>query len=135
MPTEAVHHRQTQTSAGQTQPVLTTLFDRVAARFTDRIALVEGDRRTTYAELDAMSDRVAGRLREHQVELGEPVGVHLARRTELYAVMLGVLKAGACVVPLNPEPCSGLVCGDPTIRDNWHARSVQCLYSIVTNVI
>jgi len=103
VPTKAVHHRQTQTSAGDTQPVLTALFDRVARRFADRIALVEGGRRTTYAELDAMSDRVAARLREHQVELGEPVGVHLARRTELYAVMLGVLKAGACVVPLNPE--------------------------------
>ncbi|GAA3434805.1 non-ribosomal peptide synthetase [Kutzneria kofuensis] len=107
MPIEAVRHRQLDTIAGgadrANQPVLTTLFARSAEAFADRTALVEGDRKTTYAELDAMSDRVAARLRDNGVAVGEPVGVHLARRTELYAVMLGVLKAGACVVPLNPE--------------------------------
>lgn len=107
MPDEAVLHTQEETIAGgfdrANPPVLTTLFDRVVKTFPERTALTEGERQTTYAELDAMSGRVAARLREHQVGVGEPVGVHLARRTELYAVMLGALKAGACVVPLNPE--------------------------------
>ncbi|WP_306744621.1 non-ribosomal peptide synthetase [Saccharothrix yanglingensis] len=84
--------------------VLTSLFDGVVRRFPDLPALVEGDRITSYAELDRASDRVAARLRERWgIAPGEPVGVHMARRTELYAVVLGVLKAGACVTPLNPE--------------------------------
>jgi amino acid adenylation domain-containing protein len=84
--------------------VLTALFERVAEQFADRPALVEGDRVTSYAELDRCSDVVAARLRERWgVVPGEPVGVHMARCTELYAVLLGVLKAGACVTPLNPE--------------------------------
>ncbi|GAA2682807.1 hypothetical protein GCM10010428_51650 [Actinosynnema pretiosum subsp. pretiosum] len=84
--------------------MLTALFERVVERFGDRPALVEGDRVTGYAELDRGSDLVAARLRERWgVAPGEPVGVHMARSTELYAVLLGILKAGACVTPLNPE--------------------------------
>ncbi|MEU5694059.1 non-ribosomal peptide synthetase [Actinosynnema sp. NPDC020468] len=86
------------------EPTLTARFADAAREFATRTALVERDRVTTYAELDLRSGRVAGALRDRwNVRPGEPVGVHLGRSTELYVVLLGILKAGACVVPLNPE--------------------------------
>jgi amino acid adenylation domain-containing protein len=82
---------------------LCVLFRDVVRRSADRTALVSGDRRTTYAELDAASDDVARALLRRGAGPGVPVGVHMDRSTALFEVVLGVLKTGGCVVPLNPE--------------------------------
>ncbi|MCS7476734.1 amino acid adenylation domain-containing protein [Umezawaea endophytica] len=105
MPDQAAHPRKAESA---TRPpgsrTLVSSFAEAARDFADRTALVEGDRVTTYAELDRRSARVAALLRERWgVGRGDPVGVHMARSTDLYVLMLGILRAGACVVPLNPE--------------------------------
>ncbi|MEU7996515.1 amino acid adenylation domain-containing protein [Micromonospora sp. NPDC049060] len=56
----------------------------------------------TYGELDAAANRVAALLVDRGVRQGDRVGVCLPRSPRLVAALLGVLKAGACYVPLDP---------------------------------
>lgn len=55
----------------------------------------------SYAELDRASTRCAAHLARHGT-VGSAVFVHLTRRIELYAVLLGVWKAQRTYVPLDP---------------------------------
>ncbi|HEY9404510.1 MAG TPA: amino acid adenylation domain-containing protein [Pyrinomonadaceae bacterium] len=79
------------------------LFEEQAARTPERISVRFGLERLTYAELDARADELARRLRTRGVGPESTVGVLLARSVELVVALLGVLKAGAAYVPLDPE--------------------------------
>jgi amino acid adenylation domain-containing protein len=57
----------------------------------------------TYAELDGSAERIAAGLLTAGMPPGARVGVMLDRSPELIATVLGVLKAGAAVVPLDPS--------------------------------
>ncbi|GAA4579445.1 hypothetical protein GCM10023194_05120 [Planotetraspora phitsanulokensis] len=57
----------------------------------------------SYAEIDERAEHVAATLRAHGVVPGSRVGVCAERSPELVAALLGVLKAGAAYVPLDPE--------------------------------
>ena len=78
------------------------LFEAQARRSPEAIALIDGDRVVTYAELDSLSNRVAQRLRAAAVGRDVPVGVLLDRSAVTVAAMLGVMKAGGAAVPLDP---------------------------------
>jgi amino acid adenylation domain-containing protein len=74
-----------------------------AARTPQAIAVVCGDRHLTYTQLDGMANRLAHSLRKRGVSAGDRVGVCLDRSPEMLLAVLGVLKAGAAYVPLDPE--------------------------------
>ena len=57
----------------------------------------------TYAELDGSAERIAAGLLTAGMPPGARVGVMLDRSPEQIATVLGVLKAGAAVVPLDPS--------------------------------
>lgn len=78
------------------------IFEERAARTPGATALVHGDERLTYAELDARADRLAGLLAARGVVRGDTVGVYLERSTEMAVAVLGTLKAGAGYVMLDP---------------------------------
>jgi amino acid adenylation domain-containing protein len=81
------------------------IHDLIAARArTDpgSLALSDGKRRIRYAELDARADLLARGLRALGVCDGEHVGTCLERSADLVIVLLGVLKAGAVYVPMDP---------------------------------
>jgi amino acid adenylation domain-containing protein len=67
------------------------------------IAVTCEDRSYTYAQLDAASSRIASELRARGVGVETPVAVCMERSAELVASLLGVLRAGACYVPLAPD--------------------------------
>ncbi|HEX9338671.1 MAG TPA: amino acid adenylation domain-containing protein, partial [Pseudonocardiaceae bacterium] len=67
-----------------------------------RIAVVSSAGRLSYAELNVRANRVAHRLRALGAGPGTLVAVTADRSAELIVGMLGVLKAGACYVPLEP---------------------------------
>ncbi|KWC52008.1 non-ribosomal peptide synthetase [Burkholderia ubonensis] len=79
-------------------------FAQRAASAPDSIAVATAEASLTYAELDDQSSRLASfLLAEYAIERGDVVGV-VADRSERWIVgMLGVLKAGAVYLPLDPE--------------------------------
>ena len=79
------------------------LFAARAAERPGALAVACGERGWSYAELDRRSSAVAARLRALGVGAEARVAVLLERGPELAAALLGVLKAGAAYVPLDPE--------------------------------
>ena len=79
-----------------------SLFDRQAAATPDRVAVQSGPMAWTYAALDAAANRIAHTLRARGVGRGQRVGLCLERSGEMLAAVLGVWKAGAAYVPLDP---------------------------------
>ncbi|MET9822942.1 (2,3-dihydroxybenzoyl)adenylate synthase [Streptomyces sp. NPDC006349] len=75
---------------------------RSAAAHGDRVALVDGDRRWTYADLDAEADRVAFGLRGLGIGRGDRVVVQLPNRAEFVLVWFGLQRLGA--VPVHAMP-------------------------------
>ncbi|MFD7432651.1 amino acid adenylation domain-containing protein [Streptomyces sp. NPDC059818] len=80
------------------------LFEERAALAPDAVAVVCGTDELTYRELDERANRLAHRLRaEPGIGPDVPVGVCLERSPALVWTLLGILKAGAAYVPLDPE--------------------------------
>lgn len=79
-----------------------------ATKTPEAPVLAAAGRTVSYAELDAWSDGVAARLVAAGVQPGDRVAVGLHRAPRLVAALLGILKAGAAYVPLEP--------GDPQAR-------------------
>ncbi|MGX2993180.1 non-ribosomal peptide synthetase [Streptomyces sp. JNUCC 64] len=77
-------------------------FRRHAAARPDAVAVRYGERTLTYRELDEYSDRVAAALSARCPGVTR-VGLCLPRSADLVAAMIGVFKAGAAYVPLDPE--------------------------------
>jgi amino acid adenylation domain-containing protein len=78
------------------------LIEAQSRRTPDATALLCGDERRTYAELDAHADRLSHSLRALGVGPEVRVGVCLERSCDLVVALLAVLKAGGAYVPLDP---------------------------------
>ncbi|MGK3208857.1 AMP-binding protein [Amycolatopsis sp. MEPSY49] len=74
-----------------------------ALRHPDAIAVSDGSRRLTYAELNSGAAAVAESLARQGARPGDAVAVSLPRSADLILVMLGVLRLGAQVVPLDRQ--------------------------------
>jgi amino acid adenylation domain-containing protein len=78
-------------------------FDRQVARTPDDVAVRTDDGETTYAELSAMADRIARRLRAAGAGPEDVVGILLDRGVDLLAAMLATWRTGAAYLPIGPE--------------------------------
>ncbi|MFI7287515.1 amino acid adenylation domain-containing protein [Streptomyces anulatus] len=78
-------------------------FAAQAAVRPDAPALTAGPITLSYAELSDRAEELADGLYAHGVRPGDLVGLCLPRSADLVSVMLGVLKADAVYVPLDPE--------------------------------
>ncbi|MFB7560596.1 amino acid adenylation domain-containing protein, partial [Streptomyces brevispora] len=88
------------------EPDDTTLverFEEQAARFPDSTALIDRDRRVTYAALNADANRWARHLRSRGLGRGDMAGVLFERSTLFVTALLAVLKTGAAHVLLDPD--------------------------------
>ncbi|NRQ32586.1 amino acid adenylation domain-containing protein [Nonomuraea sp. NN258] len=87
-------------------PLAHTLHEMVAETAAARPsepAVVQGDRTLTYAELDGRANRLAARLKDAGVNRQDRVAICLEQSPDLAVAVLGVLKAGAAYVPVDPE--------------------------------
>lgn len=78
------------------------LFEEQVKKTPDRVALELGDEHLTYEELNQQANQLAHYLRELQVQPDEPVGLCVRRSLGGFVGLLGILKAGAAYVPLDP---------------------------------
>jgi len=82
---------------------LTQLFEAQVDRAPDAVAMICGDRRFTFTELNAAANRFSAYLRQQGVAPGARVGVCLPPSSAVPICILGILKAGATYVPLEPS--------------------------------
>jgi non-ribosomal peptide synthetase-like protein len=78
-------------------------FEQSAIQFPEAIAIEQGEKRFTYAIVEATANRLAHYLREKGIGAEEKVVILLPRCAEVIIVMLGVMKAGGAYIPLDPE--------------------------------
>ncbi|HEV7772711.1 MAG TPA: AMP-binding protein [Conexibacter sp.] len=84
---------------------MTTLDEdlrRSAATAPGKEALVAGEQRLTFAELDSAASALAVRLRARGVARGDRVAILLPNGIEAAIAIYGTLRVGAAFVPLNP---------------------------------
>jgi amino acid adenylation domain-containing protein len=82
---------------------ITELFKHQVRRTPDKVAVNCGDEQLTYSELDERAERLARELQRSGFGPELLVAVLLDRSVELVVVLLGILKAGAAYVPLDPS--------------------------------
>ncbi|MEU9158203.1 amino acid adenylation domain-containing protein [Streptomyces sp. NPDC048417] len=86
-------------------PAPTGLLERFAAQVRERprqAAVVADDAELDYATLDRRANRLAGALIARGAGPDRVVGLHAGRTAELVVGVLGILKAGAAYLPLDP---------------------------------
>ena len=88
---------------GETQPAkdLVAGFRRGAAAHADSAAVFGDAAVWTYTALDVATDAVAGALAASGIQVGERVALYCPNGAEFVVAYLGILKAGAVVVPIN----------------------------------
>ena len=85
-----------------TQTVV-SLFRRQAKATPTAEAVVFKDHRYTYAEVDDISDRIAGYLISKGLGVGDAVSIIIPRCEWMAIASLGILKAGCAYQPLDPS--------------------------------
>lgn len=92
-----------QTSRLRESPLLMhRLIEAQAKRSPSRMALVAGPQELSYDDLNRQANRVAQGLKRRGVVVGDRVGLCIDRSADMIVAMLGVLKAGAAYVPIDP---------------------------------
>ena len=79
------------------------LFESQVAADPDAIALVHGEAELSYGDLNRWANQLARKLQTLGVVAETRVGLCAGRSPAMVAGMLGVLKAGGCYVPLDPD--------------------------------
>jgi long-chain acyl-CoA synthetase len=80
---------------------LAELVRAAARRRPEAPAVVDGDRRLSWAELDAAVDRAAAGYAAHELAPGDRVAIQLPNGLDWLRAALGALRAGLVVVPVN----------------------------------
>src|SRR5581483_7512333 len=78
-------------------------FAAQAANTPDAIAIAAGDARWTYDRLRRQALAVASRLRRLRLARESVIGIAMDRTPEMVAGLLGILAAGCCYLPLDPD--------------------------------
>lgn len=80
---------------------LAALLENTTAEHGDRTAIVFGDTRLTYAQVNGAANQVANLLVSRGVQKGDKVALSCPNLPYFTIIYYGILKAGATVVPLN----------------------------------
>src|SRR6188508_2979614 len=80
---------------------LSVFLEDSARNYPERAAVVLGDQRLTYAQVDAGANQVANLLVSRGIEPGDKVALSCPNLPWFATIYYGILKAGATVVPLN----------------------------------
>ena len=73
-------------------------LEKSALRTPNKVALISDGQRLTFAEIDAMSNRMANALHEHGIGRGDRVLLYLPNSVELVVAIFATLKAAGVIV-------------------------------------
>lgn len=79
------------------------MFEAQVERTPDALALVSGNERLTFQELNRRANQVAHFLQKQGVGPDQFVGLCMERSAEMIVGLLGILKAGGAYMPLDPN--------------------------------
>ncbi|SFA90666.1 enterobactin synthetase component F [Poseidonocella pacifica] len=99
-------HRRNATAHPVPETTLSALIEAQMKRSPDAVALRFKGEALSYAELNRRSAALAGHLAARGIGPEDRVAVALPRSMELLVALVGVLRAGAAYVPLDPEDTS-----------------------------
>ena len=80
---------------------LKSMLEQTAKQYPGKTAIVLGQRRVSYAELDETSNKIANALIKMGVCKGDRVAMQLSNSPEFVTVYFGIIKAGGIAVPLD----------------------------------
>jgi len=80
-----------------------SVFEQRVRDFPEAVAVVDGERRWTYRELNAAANRLARRLHAEGVRTDGIVPIHAERSLEFLIGILAVFKAGGAYLPIDPN--------------------------------
>jgi amino acid adenylation domain-containing protein len=78
-------------------------FEDWAAKAPDSCSVVFDGESLTYRELNRRANQLANHLKNHGLEPNALVGLYVERSLEMLVGLLGILKAGAAYIPLDPS--------------------------------
>ncbi len=102
-PTAASAEEARQGPAGDAPRLLHEFFEAQVRLRPDHPALECDDDVLTYGELDRLANGFATALQSRGIGTGDLVALYAEKSSRLFAAMLGILKAGAGYVPLDPK--------------------------------
>jgi amino acid adenylation domain-containing protein len=79
------------------------LFEEQVQRTPDKTALIMGENKLTYRQLNERANSVAWYLKERGVGEDQAVGIMVERSFEMIIGILGILKAGGAYLPIDPD--------------------------------
>jgi len=82
---------------------LSELIEQTANKFPQKTAVIFNNQKLSYKELVIRSNQFAAYLAEQGIKVGDIIGLASERSIEMLICLLGILKAGAVYVPLDPE--------------------------------
>lgn len=97
-----LHRNNTQSEYPQDK-CLHQLFDVQVKRTPDEVAVVFGNQKLTYQQLNCRANQLAHYLRSLSVGADVLVALCVERSLEMVVGLLGILKAGGAYVPLDPD--------------------------------
>jgi amino acid adenylation domain-containing protein len=80
-----------------------TLINNAAVKYPNKVAISFKEETLTYARLVELSDKLAGYLVSKNVKTGDIIGLVADRSIEMLVSLIGILKAGAAYLPIDPE--------------------------------
>jgi long-chain acyl-CoA synthetase len=80
---------------------LRSILENAVECFAGKTAIVMGERRVSYAQLEEASNKVANALIEMGVRKGDRVATIQASNPEFVTIFFGIMKAGGIAVPLD----------------------------------
>ena len=79
------------------------LFEEQVEKNPNKVAVIFEDNKMTYKELNAKANQLANHIRKMQIKPNDIIGIMLPRSLEVIAAIIGVIKAGACYIPIDPS--------------------------------
>ena len=91
------------TSYAEINDTVVRQFITQTTKTPDAIAIVEGQEKITYRQLNERSNQLAHYLKQQGIGVEVPVGILLKRSPRLLVALWGILKAGGAYVPIEPS--------------------------------